>query len=129
MLLQQVKDGADSRAARFVSSDFGIDKQCGAIPDPWVILNLVMWLVKCSSVPGIVIAINWAALISHVEVSDDLCLSRVGCEYLCASMKRAARLVKINRLCHVCGDHRIIAARFRNAIHLNREQNRNAPLS
>ena len=63
-----------------------------------------MGLVDGSGVPTVVIAVDGAVFVGHVEVAEDLRSLGIGRDDLWLTVKRAAGLVEVDGGCHVGGD-------------------------
>ena len=80
-----------------------------------------MGFVQVASDPGIVVAIDSAVLVRHLEVPDDVRAFRVSSANVRPPMDNAFCLIKIDGALYVRRNGRILVARFMDAIHQDYE--------
>src|SRR5215472_8820999 len=72
--------------------------------------------------PRIERATDGKNFIVKAEIPDNLSARRIGWADFGAPAEKAIGLIKISSLRDVCGNHPIVLAGFRNAVHLNGEK-------
>ncbi len=95
-------------------------------PNPGITLNFGVRLHEDAVPPGILFAVDRIRFVVEAEISEDVSACGIGGADLGFTVQPAPRLIEICGLGYVGGNELIILAGLRDAIHLNREQYRNA---
>src|ERR1700723_2900872 len=88
-----------------------------------------MRFVEGPRVPTVVVAIDGAVLVVHLNVPKDLCACWIGRDNLRLTMKQTSCLIEIDRTCDIRGDRRGHVTRFGNRVDLDGECYRNTHLA
>src|SRR6266496_990830 len=92
-------------------------------PDLRIALDGGVSREQVTSQPRILAAFGWRFVVVLEKIAQKFGLRRIGGRNSRAAMRQSARLIKVDRVGHVCRNHSIITAGFGDAINLDGKQN------
>ena len=109
-------------------SNSGLDKPVNQGPNVGITFDRGVSLEKQTVVPWISVALGRFFFIVEVKIAEHRSSGCIGCDNSWTAANNAFVLIEVDSFRDVLGDNRIVHAMFSDAVHLDRQSDRDAVL-